>query len=177
MNREPNAAASAGGLRLATCGALVAMGAWIGFAGAAIAATATGTFQSQIQIVAECNVTATNTLNFASSGLLDSNVDTTAVFTVQCTDTTTYSVGLDDGTTTGGSITTRLMTDGSATVSYQMFSDSGRTTNWGETVGSDTVAGTGNGSTQNYTIYGRVPVQTTPAPATYTDTVTITVTY
>ncbi|WP_163468383.1 spore coat protein U domain-containing protein, partial [Klebsiella michiganensis] len=28
-----------------------------------------------------------------------------------------------------------------------------------------------------YTVYGRVPVQTTPAPGTYTDTITVTVTY
>ncbi|MHA1553068.1 MAG: spore coat protein U domain-containing protein, partial [Alphaproteobacteria bacterium] len=57
------------------------------------------------------------------------------------------------------------------------FSDIGRATNWGDTIDTDTVADTGDGTTQNFTIYGRVPVQTTPAPATYTDTVTITVTY
>ncbi|HHI81785.1 MAG TPA: spore coat U domain-containing protein, partial [Rhizobiales bacterium] len=60
---------------------------------------------------------------------------------------------------------------------YKMFSDSGRTSNWGETVTVDTVAGIGNGASQTLTIYGRVPAQTTPAPGTYTDTVTITVTY
>ncbi|MCE3520182.1 spore coat protein U domain-containing protein, partial [Escherichia coli] len=35
----------------------------------------------------------------------------------------------------------------------------------------------GSGAAQPYTVYGRVPVQTTPAPGTYTDTITVTVTY
>jgi spore coat protein U-like protein len=39
------------------------------------------------------------------------------------------------------------------------------------------VSGTGNGAGQTITIFGRVPAQTTPAPGTYTDTVTVTVTY
>jgi len=47
----------------------------------------------------------------------------------------------------------------------------------GNTVSTDTVAATGNGASQSYTVYGRVPAQTTPAPGTYTDTVTVTVTY
>jgi spore coat protein U-like protein len=146
-------------------------------AGAAQAATTTATFQSQITIVATCSIVSTNTLDFGSAGLLSANVDATATFSVQCTNTTPYNIGLNAGTTAGGTTTTRLMTSGAATVSYQMFSDAGRITNWGNTVGTDTVPATGNGSAQSYTLYGRVPVQTTPAPATYTDTVTLTVTY
>jgi spore coat protein U-like protein len=147
-------------------------------AGAASAATATGTFQSRITIVAECEVVTTNTLNFGNSvGLLTANVDATAQFSVQCTNSTDYDIGLNAGTTAGGTTATRLMTDGSATVSYQMFSNAARTTNWGDTVGTDTISDTGTGSSTTYTIFGRVPAQVTPAPATYTDTVTITITY
>ncbi|RUY19730.1 spore coat U domain-containing protein, partial [Mesorhizobium sp. M7A.F.Ca.US.001.04.2.1] len=57
------------------------------------------------------------------------------------------------------------------------YRDTGRTQPWGITVGTDTVAGTGNGNVQNLTVYGRVPPQTTPAAGVYTDTVAITVTY
>jgi spore coat protein U-like protein len=69
------------------------------------------------------------------------------------------------------------MTNGAATISYSLFSNAGRTTNWGNTVGTDTVASTGTGASQSFTVFGRVPPQTTPAPATYTDTITVTVTY
>jgi spore coat protein U-like protein len=141
------------------------------------ASTATGSFNSTITIQSNCQVVSTNTLNFGTQGLLAANTDASATFAVQCTNTTPYNVGLNAGSTAGGSIATRLMTSGSATVSYKMFSDSGRTANWGNTVGTDTVSGTGNGSSQTLTVYGRVPAQTTPAAATYTDTVTVTITY
>lgn len=52
-----------------------------------------------------------------------------------------------------------------------------RTTVWGNTVGTDTVSATASGSAQSHTVYGRVPPQTSPAPASYTDTITVTVTY
>ena len=59
------------------------------------------------------------------------------------------------------------MKAGSALVNYSLFSNSGRTTNWGNTVGTDTVSGTGIGSAQSLTVYGRIPPQTTPSPGTY----------
>ncbi|MCR6502850.1 spore coat protein U domain-containing protein [Shinella sp. CPCC 101442] len=39
------------------------------------------------------------------------------------------------------------------------------------------MSGTGSGSQQDITIYGRVPAQNTPLAGTYTDTVVVTVTY
>jgi len=47
----------------------------------------------------------------------------------------------------------------------------------GNTVGTNTVSGTGSGAAQNFTVFGRVPSQTTPPPATYSDTIVTTVTY
>jgi spore coat protein U-like protein len=96
---------------------------------------------------------------------------------VQCTNTTPYNIGLDAGTGTGATVAVRKLSTGGVTVNYTLYSDSGRTTVWGNTVSTDTVAATGNGASQSYTVYGRVPAQTTPAPGTYTDTVTVTVTY
>ena len=96
---------------------------------------------------------------------------------MSCTNTTPYNIGLDAGTGSGATVATRKMTSGGATVSYSLYSDSAHATVWGNTIGTDAVAGTGNGTGQNYTVYGRVPPQTTPAPGTYTDTITVTVTY
>ena len=69
------------------------------------------------------------------------------------------------------------MTSGGATINYSLYTDSGRSTVWGNTVGTDTVSATGNGAAQSFTVYGQVPLQTTPAPALYTDTITLTVSY
>ena len=141
------------------------------------AATTTTTFTSQITIIASCVINSASTLDFGSQGVLVANVDQTSTIQVQCTNTTPYNIGLDAGTGSGATVATRKMTNGGATVNYSLYTSAARTTVWGNTVGTDTVAATGNGAAQNYTVYGRVPAQTTPAPASYTDTVTVTVTY
>ena len=145
--------------------------------GAAFGSTTTSTFQSQITIAASCTILSATTLDFGSNGVLAANIDQTSTIQVQCTNTSPYNIGFNAGTGTGATVTNRKMTNGANTVSYSLYSDSGRTTNWGNTVGTDTVSSTGNGASQNFTVYGRVPAQTTPAPATYTDTITVTVTY
>ncbi|MGH7452609.1 MAG: Csu type fimbrial protein, partial [bacterium] len=77
----------------------------------------------------------------------------------------------------GGSVTTRQMKAGSALINYSLFSNSGRTMNWGDTVGTDTVSGTGTETAQSLTVYGRIPPQATPSPGTYNDTIVVTLTY
>jgi spore coat protein U-like protein len=133
-------------------------------------------FTVSAALVAGCNVGAT-TLNFGSTGSLASAINAASTVTATCTSTTPYNIGLNAGTATGATVTTRKMTSGGATINYSLYSDSARTTNWGNTVGTDTVSGTGSGLGQGYTVYGRVPSQTTPAPATYSDTIVSTVTY
>jgi len=141
------------------------------------AATTTATFTVQVTITATCSINSASTLNFGSQGVLTANVDQTSTIQVQCSNTTPYNIGLDAGIGTGATVAVRKMTSGGATVNYSLYSDTGRTTVWGNTIGTNTVAATGTGAAQSYTVYGRVPAQTTPAPGTYTDTVTVTVTY
>jgi spore coat protein U-like protein len=145
--------------------------------GSAFAATTTTTFTVQMTITASCIINSASTLDFGTSGVLASATNATSTIQVQCSDTTPFNIGLDAGTASGATVTTRKMTNASNTISYSLYSNAGRTTNWGNTVGTDTVAGTGNGSAQSFTVFGQVPAQTTPAPATYTDTITVTVTY
>jgi spore coat protein U-like protein len=97
---------------------------------------------------------------------------------VTCTDTTAFEIALDDGTTAGGSIATRKMISAAlATLDYKLYSDAGRTTNWGETAATDTFADTGDGTSHNYPIYGRIVAGQYPAPGAYTDTVRATIAY
>jgi spore coat protein U-like protein len=140
------------------------------------ATTTTGSFNVTVTIAATCTVNSATNMAFGTVGLLSANTDQTSTINVTCTNTTPYNIGLDKGLN-GTSVTTRQMKVGTAVINYSLYSDSGRTTNWGNTVGTDTVAATGNGSAQAYTVYGRIPPQTTPAPGSYSDTITITVTY
>ena len=142
------------------------------------AATATGSFGVQMTITAQCLVNSTSTLNFGSSGIWTGAVDQSATFQVQCTNSTPYQVGLDLGANASGATRRMKHSANAAYVTYQLYTDSGHATVWGDTVGTDTLRGqTGSGSNQTLTVYGRVPVQTVPEPGSYSDTVTITVTY
>ncbi|MGV1835912.1 Csu type fimbrial protein [Rhizobium rhizogenes] len=143
-----------------------------------IAATASGNMTVRIVIQAECKVQSASDLDFGTKGVLDATNDQASSIGVQCTTGQTYNVGLSAGAGASATTAVRQMTGpGAATVNYSIYRDSGHTLLWGVTVGTDTVAGTGNGNVQNIPVYGRVPAQTTPAAGTYTDTVAITVTY
>src|SRR5207253_995723 len=141
------------------------------------AATTTTTFTVQMTITASCTIVSAATLNFGSQGVLTANVDQSSILQVTCTNTTPYNIGLNAGTGSGATVAVRKMTSGGATINYSLYTDAGRSTVWGNTVSTDTQAGTGSGAAQNYTVYGRIPAQTTPAPGNYADTITVTVTY
>jgi spore coat protein U-like protein len=162
--------------RLCLKGALI-VACLLQLVSASFAATTTSTFTVQATIIASCTINSASTLNFGSIGVLTAAVNQTSTLQVQCTNTTPYNIGLDVGTGTGATVAVRKMTSGANAVNYSLYSDSGRATVWGNTVGTDTVAATGSGASQSYTVYGRVTAQTTPAPGTYNDTVTVTVTY
>jgi len=144
---------------------------------AGFAATTTSTFSVQLTITASCIISSASTLNFGSSGVIATVINQTSTVQVQCTNTTPYNIGLNAGTATGATVATRKMTSGANTISYSLFRDAGMTTNWGQTVGTDTVSSTGTGAAQSFTVYGQVPAQSTPAPGAYSDTITVTVTY
>lgn len=141
------------------------------------AATKTATFQVRLVLQNDCIISATD-LDFGTHGVLDTNIDQTSTISVTCTNTAGYNVGLNAGSATGSTIANRLViSPANDTVGYQMYRDSNRTLVWGDTVGTDTVSGTGTGAAQSLTVYGRVPPQATPAAATYTSNVIATITF
>jgi spore coat protein U-like protein len=141
-------------------------------------------FTVSVTLLAGCNVSAT-VMNFGSTAsFIPANINTTATITAQCTSTTPYSVGLDNGLNVSG-IQRRMKLGGVNYVSYGLYTDSGYSNAWtsttsptGCTNGANTcVLGTGTGSNQSITVYGRVIPQTAPALGTYSDTVVVTLTF
>lgn len=125
--------------------------------------------------VGSCSVAST-ALDFGATTILNGNVDTTANVFVACTQGIPYALGLGNGNN-GNAPTARAMSNGTAAVRYGIYKNPARTMPWGANQGTDTVQGTGSGTIQNHTAYGRVPAQSTPVPGTYRDTVVVTVTY
>jgi spore coat protein U-like protein len=141
------------------------------------AGTATTTMPVTMTITAGCTVTATS-VAFGTQSTLGAATPATGTLGVTCTNTTPYTVSLDAGAGTGGTTTVRKMTGPAAAVlNYSLYRDASFTQNFGNTIGTDTAAGTGNGNSQTITVYGRVPAQTSPAPGSYADTVNVTITF
>lgn len=152
-----------------------------GSSGGSTTGSNTGSFSFNVlaSVASSCTATSGTALDFGTKGLITSNADQTSTISLTCTKRSPYNVGLNAGAnpSTAANVNTRRMTDGSAHyIGYQMYSDTGRSVVWGNTVSSNTVNGTAVGGAQNFTVYGRVPPQT-PRAGTYADTVTVTVTY
>lgn len=148
----------------------------LALAAALVASTSRAQVSDDIVVTAtvkkNCTVTAGD-ISFGDYDPVDVNataaVDTTADVVVACTKNVAYDVALDTGDNGA-----RRMTDGTDFLSYELYSDSTRTTVWDA---ANVVKGTGQGkTTAAHTVYARLPGgQDDAAPGLYTDTVTATV--
>lgn len=136
-------------------------------------------FDVKTNVQKNCLLTVSQNLDFGSVSVLAANIDKQGTLSVNCTNGTTYNIALDLGTGSGATLAARKMTKvgGGATINYGLYQNSGRSTQWGSTIGTNALAGTGTGTAAAIPVYGRVPPQTTPAAADYKDTVIVTLTY
>ncbi len=132
-------------------------------------------FTARAMVTSGCRITTAGDMDFGTTASnYASNIDQVSTITLTCTSGLAWNVGLDNGMNASG--TTRRMV-GAGFEAYELYRDPARTARWGTTIGSDTQSGAGTGVSQNLPVYGRVPVQT-PIPAgSYSDKITVTVTY
>lgn len=134
-----------------------------------------------------CTVTTTN-LNFGNyNPLAFGTLDTTGTVTVKCGGVAglliPFTIDLGKGLST--SYTTRTMGAGGNRINYNLYADNAYTQVWGDGTGSSfRVAGNvgldllGLSPGLMYTVYGRIPGrQLTVPPGSYTDAITVTLTY
>lgn len=157
----------------------------------ATADTTTSSFTVSSVITSGCalgtdsNDTVTNfgSMDFGSMSSIAGNVDVASTpgagsVIVTCTPGMSVSIALDYGLH-GGSSTERYLKNSAteATLGYQLYQDAAHSTVWGTDALAYSVASFPD-TPQTYTIYGRLfPVTGLPASGTYTDTVTVTLTY
>ncbi len=157
-------------------GGMLALAA-LGTGTQAHAATTTSSIAVAAAVLQTCVVSA-SALAFGTYDPTSATpADSTTTILVTCSLATTYNVGLSAGGGSGASVATRKLTSGGNTLDYGLYTSAARTTVWGNTVGTDTVSGTGTGLPVSYTVYGRVAAQQSVPAGAYTDTVTVTVTY
>jgi len=139
--------------------------------------TTTTTFAVSANIPVSCTVSAVP-LTFGNyTGLV---LPVTTTVSATCTNGHAYNIGLDAGIGSGATVAIRKMTGGgasSSTLNYSLYQDSGHTTVWGNTPGTNTVSSTGTGVQQNFTVYGQIPAGQTSVAGNYVDTITVTVNF
>ena len=145
----------------------------------ALAATASSTMSVTATVTANCTV-STSALAFGNVNTISgANVDGTGGLSITCTNGTAWSAAAGVGAGSGASYANRRMTSGANLLNYNIYTSAARTTVWGNgTSGTSAIAGTGSGTLQSVTVYGRVGSGQTSVPAgAYADTVAVTVTY
>lgn len=147
--------------------------------GSSRAATVTTTLPVSLTITAgACEVQATS-INFGNVPSA-TDVTGTGTITVTCSSGTPYTVTLDGGLHAGN--THRfLASSAGGSVAYDLYKDAANTQVWGDSGFASTypngtaVVGTGTGSGQPLTVFGKTLSNTANVPGTYTDTVVVTV--
>lgn len=170
--------------------AMVCFAATMSFtATAALAAPqnpATAQFNVTITILKQCTVTAPATISLGSVGasdLLTTTTSATQPFSVTCSPGTGYTVGFSSANDVSTGSSTHQMKGGISgnanVVQYNLFdATSGATNTAALSATSSVISDTGTGSGQTKSLKAQVTNYTTEVkPDTYTDTVTMTVTY
>lgn len=148
------------------------------------------TFQVTMTITSACAVTtAPGNINLGSfvaqSAAISQSTGNSTTFKVNCSKGTSFNVGLAPSSGNGGTANGTGNMKGAASgnadlVPYALYQDSGLTTAWGNTTGTNTESGTGNGMASGKAISFTAYAQATSAdftPDTYSDTVTVNVNY
>ncbi len=139
--------------------------------------TVSTTFEVSVQVQPVCTVNA-DSLAFSAYDPGNPSPDTqTTTVTTDCTNGTSYTIGLDNGQN-GTGPTDRYMEDSNSDkLQYGLYQDQTDQTPWGNTVGTNTESGTGTGQDQPYTVYGSIPIGQNVTKGSYNDQITVSVAY
>ena len=137
------------------------------------AATGTTTISGSVSPI--CSVSS-GTLGFGNYNGTAAVLSTAAVL-VNCSNGGTYQVSLGAGANADGT-TRRMAGPSSSFLGYELYRDSARSLAWGDGAAYGArVSGTGSGSAQTLTVYGRIPAGQNVAVGSYSDSVVVTVEY
>jgi spore coat protein U domain-containing protein, fimbrial subunit CupE1/2/3/6 len=141
---------------------------------AARAATATNTFAVTAQVAAKCTVSTSDIAFGSYDPTAGVDLDAQGSLTVTCTKGTSFTVGLDNGTSAISG--TRQMSGAGDVLGYELYSDSTRTTVWTNAAMPASQDAAGKAGNLLY-VYARIPAGQYPTAGSYSDTVTVTVNY
>ncbi|WP_230411459.1 spore coat U domain-containing protein [Collimonas humicola] len=135
-------------------------------------------------LLATCTVSTTGITFPAYTSPGGGNADSTGDVAVTCTATIvigtgSYTIALSTGS---GTFANRALISGGNSLNYNIYTDTARSIVWGDGSGttqteSDSYVILLTPTTRHYTPYGRIPGAQNKPAGTYSDTVTVTITY
>jgi len=151
-------------------------------AGVAYAGSSTASLRVTATVVSYCTI-STNPVNFgAVTGAGEITANATGSITVNCPADQAYHIALDAGLHAAGSA--RQISDGSYSVSYQLYKNSIEGSSWGDSDYSNvfpagsSLSAAGIGTVEGHPVYGALAGFSGIPPGTFlSDTVTVTVYY
>ena len=137
--------------------------------------TATAGMPVRIEITASCNVSASDLDFGAYASNQISPIQAQTTIQLQCSAGTIAEVRLDAGTGPGRNTSRRKMEMDSGTdqLDYGLYQDPGRTLNWGDDSGKDTLEVVTTGAPQVIPVYGAIPGGQRVREGIYSDVITV----
>jgi spore coat protein U-like protein len=141
--------------------------------------------ESSWALLESCDVTATSVPFGAYDPTSSSPLDATGTITVSCSVAligllSSWTLALSTGNS--ATYTPRRLSNGAATLQYNIFTTAARSTIWGNNSGGTGVVSdsrtllVGNNSTQ-YTVYGRISPHQDVRAGSYSDSIIVTINY
>jgi spore coat protein U-like protein len=126
---------------------------------------------------AVCNFGTVSGVNFGAYNVFSSTPDdSTGSIQIICVPSATVLITLSTGQS--GVYSTRTMKSGAAnTLNYNLYADSSRTSIWGNGTGGSFQVQVNNVRNVTLNIYGRTPALQDVAVGSYTDNITVTITF
>ena len=151
----------------------------LGMAAPALAQTATANLSVTATVAKNCSITTTP-VAFGSYDPVVANattpLDGSGTVVVTCTKGAGTRIDLGLGANASGAV--RRMSGGTDFLTYELYTDTGRSTVWGSGAGAgQTIAAAPNKNPRTFTVYGRVPAGQDVGAASYADTVVATINF
>jgi len=122
---------------------------------------------------ATCNLDIQG-VSFGNYDFLSSqDLDGVGHVTVTCDVSTSYTIALSQG---NGTYAVRLMNSGPHQLAYNLYTDVSHTTVWGDGSSGSTVVN-GNGTNVDHAVYGSAAAGQNPYVGSYSDAITVTLTF
>ncbi|WOC17359.1 spore coat U domain-containing protein [Pseudochrobactrum sp. MP213Fo] len=147
------------------------------------ATDATGSLKAKLGIGAACTLTSGNgsVLDFGNvadlSKLVNAETATGSGIKVKCSNGTPYKIGFDgglNGEPAPYGYKRNMIGPSSTLILYALYQDARRQEQWPGIDHKNVVKGTGDGTEQEFPVYGTLPTGTAAPSGNYADTVTVT---